>query len=346
MKTINIDPRRILLFSGLLIAGLPMSSAFAQSRVQAEPLHQIKIPVNRSVPAEVISLRQATISSQLTSTVVELPLLVGDTIHKDELIAELDCSDNQLALQQSGAELSALSSSRVLARQQLDRLNKLRLSNNASEEQVNQKQAELNVVSAQIKGQSIAINMAERQVEKCRIHAPFSGVVTRVHSEVGNFVTPGSAIVSVVDTDNIELSARVGHTEIDPIISSDSLLFLFQGQTFPVSTRATLPVIDTTTQSQHMRLDFIDLKPPVGAIGRLQWSLSGNILPAPFILARNNQNGVFIIDDSVDDGAVARFVTIPGAKQGQPAAVVMDPDTRIITDGRFGLADGDAVIID
>ena len=326
---------------------LTMSAdVFAQTRIQADSIENLKITVNRSVPAQTLSLRQATLSSQLSTTVTELPLLVGDQIQSNQLVSRLDCADNELLLQQAKSELTARSANRVLARQQLDRLNKLKATNNASDEQINQKQAEVNVANAQINAQSIAIKIAQRQVVKCELRSPFAGTVSAVHSEIGNFVTPGSSIVSLIDTDNIELEAQVSYSELEQIKQSKQLLFLYQEQTFPVSIRTTVEVIDSKSQSRRMRLVFSELKPLPGASGRLQWSLPGTIIPAPLIVSRNNQNGVFIVDKSSPLNLTAKFIVLPGIKQGQPGAVNLSSDTLIITDGRFGLADGEQIVLE
>ena len=331
-----------------MAAGLVAASdlALAQTRVQAAPLEQLRISVNRSLPAEAISLRSAAIASELTTTVVELPLLVGDEISQGELIARLDCADNVLELQQAKSELVARNANKILAQQQLDRLIKLSATNNASEEQINQKQAEVNVSTAQIKAQTIAISMAQRKVEKCEVRAPFPGVVTEVLTEVGNFVTPGTPIISLVDTDNIELSARVSIQELDQIRNAENLEFVFQGRSYPVSIRTVLSVIDPVTQSRHMRLTFTGPNALPGSNGRLQWNLSGYIVSPSLLVTRNQEQGIFVVDDSNAAAQVARFHPITGARQGQPATVDLNPDTLIVTDGRFGLRDGDGIIID
>ena len=313
----------------------------AATHIQAESLKSLKITVNRSIPAEVISLREATVASQLSTTVTELPLLVGDYVVEQQPIARLDCQDNQLVLQQNRSELAALSANRVLASQQLERLEKLRKSNNASEEEINQKQAELNVVKARINAQNIAIKIAARQVDKCEIKAPFDGIVTEVHSASGNFVTPGSAVATVVDTKNIELSARINTTELTET-ENNNLYFLYQDRTYPVQIRTVLNIVNSQTQNQYMRLRFIENNPLPGSNGRLQWTLPGTTLPASLVVNRNGESGIFIVENT-SDIPVARFVAIPGAKPGQPVLVDLNEDTLIVTDGRFALADGEPV---
>ena len=330
----------------VFLSGWSWSPVYAAVRVQAQTLSQLKISVLRSVPAEVISLHQATISAQLNGTVVALPLLVGDVLEPGQLIAKLDCTDRLLTHRQAEAELSALSASRTLAKQQLQRLNKLHQSNNAAEQQLNQRQEQLNVVNARIKAQSIAIDITQRQIDKCTIQSPFGGTVTQIHSAVGNFVSLGNAIVSLVDTEHIELNAQVGYADIEQIKSAPTLSFLFQNQVYPLTIRATLTVIDRLTQSQQTRFTFPQAKPLVGSSGRLQWGLPGITLPATVVVTRNQQIGLFVVDNTDTDNPVARFVAIPEAKQGQPVAVDLDPASLIVTAGRFQLTDGDNVIIE
>ncbi len=335
---------RFVVLSILLLVGVALSPLYAQVRVQVQTLAELKIVVLRSVPAEVISLRQATISAQLSGVVVVLPLLVGDMLEQGQLIAQIDCADHVLTHRRDKAELTALSASRLLAKQQLQMLNKLRQSNNVSEQQVNQRQEQLNVFNAKIKAQSIAIDSAQRQIDKCEIRAPFAGTVTQIHSAVGNFVSPGTAIFSLVDTAHIELKAQVGSVDLMQLKNATGLSFLLQNKTYPLTIRTTLAVIDSLTQSQQIRLTFPATKPLVGGNGRLQWSLPGNIVPASVVVTRNQQSGVFVVVDVAHP--VARFVAVVGARQGQPLTVALDASSLIVTDGQWGLMDGDQVIID
>lgn len=332
-------------FTSLLIASISLvfsTTSWGQTPVRADSLSSLKITVNQSVPAQALSLRVSTVASQLTSTISQLPLLVGETVATHQLGARLDCQDNELALKQSHSDLAALSANKVLAGQQLERLLKLRKSNNASEEEINQKQAELNVVNAQISSQNIAIKIAQRQVEKCEIRMPFKGVITEVHSEVGNFVTPGSAIATVVDTENIELNARINPDELKQL-KENSLIFLYQEKSYPVEIRATLGVVNSLTQNQNIRLRFVENKPLSGANGRLQWTLSGSILPASLVVTRDNMKGIFIVDETPEGQSIARFFPVAGAKPGQPVSIDLDETTLIVTDGRFALKDSEAI---
>ncbi len=317
----------------------------ADVRVQAQPLEQLKITITHSAPARALSLRQSTVASQLTATISELPLETGDRVVANQLVARLDCTDNELNLEQEKAELDVLLAAKTLASKQLSRLAQLRKSNNASEEAINQKQSELNSVTARIKSRNIGINIARRQVEKCSITAPFSGIITEIHSEVGNFVMPGSKIISLTDTESIELETHLSHAEMEQVTASPSLIFEHENGSYPVTIRSALTVVDSTSQSRAVRLGFTGSKPLAGAAGRLRWSLPGNILPDSLIVERNGQRGLFVVEHSGVRSA-ARFIALADANPGRPVLVSLPEKTLIVTDGRFALTDGASIIVD
>lgn len=340
----------------------------AQIRITSQPLDELQIEVKRSVPANVISLREATVASQITATILTLPLLVGEYVQAGDEVSTLDCADNVLRLSLEKADIAALVANQALAVAQLQRLQKLELTDNISADAISQKQSELEVVRARVDAQNITIQSAQRGVDKCSIRSPFAGVVTEIHSEVGNFVNPGSAIISIVDVENVELSARVSHEEIEQINAiqkrgkTPRLQFSYLGQNFPVAVRTVLQVVDAVAQNQQMRLVFSESSAPPGASGRLLWSLSGRIIPASLVVVRNHQSGVFIVvgvgenapentpENTPENApesvtASAKFVAIDGARPGQPVALDMPADTLIIVDGRYSVEHGDSVVM-
>ncbi len=333
--------KNALLF--LLLGAISVSStALAQTRVKADELSNLSIIVERSVTAEVVGLTQTGVSSRITAEIHSLPLLVGQQVEDDQVIGMLDCVDNELALKAANAEYGALDANRVLVEKQLSRLEKLRLNRNASEEQINQKQAEVSSIKARLSAQSIAIQIAKRQIEKCLIITPFKGVVTEVHSEEGSFAVPGTLLFSMMDPDDIELHATLTSTQLEQI-THHSLYFLFDQNILPVELRTILPLLDSISQTREVRLTFPQKKPLSGTKGRLQWILPGTILPSSLVVEREGKRGIFAVEEAANGEPIARFIELDNIAAGQPAMVDLETDTLVITDGRFGLTDGDKI---
>ena len=334
-----------VIFAILIFMLLTAQTVYGQTPVKAQPLSELTITLNRSVPATTLSLHETTVSSQLSANISTLPVLVGDTLEAGEAAGTLDCVDTDLLLQQAKAQLVELTASKKLIKQQLDRLEKLRQNKNASEEQINQKQTEMSVSNARIGAQSIVIKQAQRQASKCQILTPFAGVVTEVQGKVGSFVTMGTPIFSLVDPQSIELEAAITIDQMAQIENHELLFFLFDSETYPVKPRTILPIIEPRSQTRKARLIFLDEKPIAGAHGRLQWTITGNILPASLIVERNNEAGVFIVDTSDSEKSVAKFHVIKHAEPSKPTVVDLDSTTMIITDGRFSLIGGQEIIL-
>ena len=318
-------------------------NALAQVRVKVAPLSNIAVMVERSVPATTVSLRTAVIASQLSAQVTKMSLVPGDLVAEGDIIASLDCSDATLALSSAQSLIAALRARQNLARQQLARLNKLMQSRNASEEQVNQRQAELDVVTAEISTQSIAIRAAEVNVSRCEIRAPFSGLITELPGQVGNYLTTGAPVASLIDINAIELKSSLLESQVAEL-NSNQPYFEFAGKTWPVSIRTIFPVIDENTQTREIRFSFADEKPAPGSIGRRRWQLSGSTIPATYLVNRGEQNGIFVVPDR--KAQYVEFLPIPGTTAGQPATVDMHENVLIVTDGRFGLQHGQEIVIE
>ncbi len=331
------------LFLAFFILAAANASAQEKPTVKVAPLGDLAIQIVRSVPATAVSLRMATVASELSSQVIRMELVPGDLVSQNEVIAEMDCRDSDLLLQSANSQVAALRARQKLARQQLARLNKLKQSRNATEEQINQRQAELDVVSAEIATQRIAISTAERQVARCQIRAPFSGLITSTQGQIGNYLTPGAPVVSLVDIDLVELKAGLLEHQVKELLTNPPW-FQFSGKNWPLSVRTVFPVIDETTQTREIRFRFSDEKPAPGSVGRLQWRLSGMTLPSTYLVQRQDEIGVFTAENS--ESATVQFVAVENALQGQPVTLDLAPETLIVTDGRFGLQDRQEVIIE
>ena len=310
-------------------------------RIKVEKLSDLLLSVTRSAAGNVVSLRQSTVSSQLSATIEEITVLPGEMVEVGQVLATLDCQDFQLQTRQLKSQLNALNARKVLAGQQLNRLNRLQQSRNASEEQINQAQAELNVVTSEIQSQQIAIEIANTQTEKCEIVAPYSALVNNIDSHEGSFVNPGSSIINLIDIDNIELVVDLNLQQIREIDESSSQTFVFDDQSYPLVLRTLLPSIDAVQQTRQGRFIFPEKKPSLGAVGRLQWPLAGQNIPDRLLVLRSGEYGLFVLSQEAPDRV--NFLPLTNAKPGKPVRVDLSADTMVVTEGRFSLSDNDKV---
>jgi multidrug efflux pump subunit AcrA (membrane-fusion protein) len=185
-----------------------------------------------------------------------------------------------------------------------------------------------------------AINQAEIDVGHCEIQAPFDAVVTERLVSIGTYVSPGTAVIGLLETAGQEVSAQMRETEVESLQEADQLVFEAAAGSFPVRLRTLLPALDTTARTREARLVFSADAAIPGTAGRLVWRGRRLVLPADYLVRRHTGLGIFVLRDGH-----AQFVSIPQAQEGQPASVDLPADTRLITEGRWRLTDGEAVTI-
>lgn len=326
----------------LAIGTLGIAAAAAQDAtpVQVRELSALVSPIAFTAPAEVVSANRSRLSARIEARIERIPVDVGDTVEAGQEIVVLDCADHELARQRAEAELSSARVQLKRAGRQLTRSESLARSSLLSEDLLEQRQTEREAAEAEARRAQIALDQAELSVSRCRIESPFRGVVTERLAARGELARPGTPLLEIVDVQTVEVSAEVFPSEQVHLDASPTVSFEFLGEAYPLRVKRRSEVIDPVTRTREVRLGFVDQRAPVGASGRLLWYGKNPGIPANLLVQRDDQLGVFVFRDGR-----AVFHPLPAAEEGRPAMVDLPPETLIVTDGRQGLRDGDALDI-
>lgn len=308
--------------------------------VTARPLAELAIYPEQRAPAEVTSLNNSRISAEINARIVEIPVLVGQVVEQGGLLARLDSADFTLALQREQSNAEALAARIDLARYQLERAQSLAHQQAVSDELLKQRETDLKTLLAEQKGQQAALDQARHNVEKTALRAPFRAVVMERLGQAGELAGPGTPLLRIVDADRIEVSAKVQATQVESLASAQLPELVDDTGRQPLQLRTITPAADTRTRTRDARLTFVGAAALPGTAGELVWRSHQAHVPAELLLRRDNKLGVF----QVVDGQ-ARFIALPGAEEGRPAAAVLNRDTLLVVEGRFRLQDGDAVTV-
>jgi RND family efflux transporter MFP subunit len=290
----------------------------------------------------VISTSNSRISAEVSARVLSFPAAVGETVNKGDIIVRLEKEDYQLALEREQAKLEALQTRIDLADYELKRAQSLSQKQAVSEQLLKQRETDLNTLVADEKGQRAALALAKRNLDKTDIRALFPAIVTEHISQVGELAAPGTPLLQLLNSESLEVSAKIQAQQADAIRQAKTLLFTQAGKHYPLHLRTITPAIDSTTRTREVRLTFTEKPALPGSAGELSWKQVTASLPADLVVKRNGQLGVFIVNN--ENGNQARFVPLPGAEEGRPAETDLPPTTAVITEGRFRLQDGGAII--
>ena len=326
------------LLSGLFLI-VPLSlGAQSSIPVKASRLADIAIYPGKFAPATVVSLNNTAVSTQVGARIDEISVQVADIAEPGSILARLDCRDFELARKQVEAKIASLKARIELAQRRLTRTETLVDKQTVSEELLDEREADLAVLQADYQGTLSQLDKSRLDISRCMIVSPYKAVITARTGSVGEFAQKGTKLFEIVDIGQLEISAQVPATDIEQVITVKDLYFEDSTGRYDVELRALAPTVNTQTRNREARLLFTDAAALPGAAGKLIWQDNRPHISARLLVRRQDSLGVFIVDKGK-----ARFHALPGANQGRAAPTALPADTRVVTEGQYGLQDGEAV---
>jgi RND family efflux transporter MFP subunit len=159
------------------------------------------------VSGTVISRNDARIGAETDGRVTWVAD-VGEKVTAGNPVARVDATDLELELEDNRARLASLKAQRRFQQNNLDRLNRLAQSDNASANQLDEAAATLDMTSQEIRRAEVTIAQTQRRIEQSKVLAPFTGVVVERLVQAGEFVSRGAEVARLVDVDNREIRAQ------------------------------------------------------------------------------------------------------------------------------------------
>lgn len=329
-----------LCFTAQAIAETETASHAKAVNVKVVLLEELALYPQRYSPAEVVSLNEPVVSAEIAARVTGLSVRVGDVVEAGAELATLDCTNYQLARRIADGELHALNAREALAKQRVKRALELEGKQLVSVDLLEERQADLAVLRAQKASTRAVLQRAQLDESRCVVVSPFKSLVTERMSSVGQYATLGSALVKLIDLEQLEVSAQVFSQDAMQLESAEKFVFEHNDQRVVLKLRHVLPTIDADTRNREVRLEFTDQKVLPGTSGKLRWQDVRPHLPAKVWVKRNGQLGVF-----VSRNQRAQFVAVPSAKMGLANAVLLPKHTHIITEGHYALQHNQRVLV-
>jgi RND family efflux transporter MFP subunit len=228
--------RQIKLKSALIVLLLCLSLLTCQQQKSEEGAQEESLV---AAPVKVFKVQRQMISEKLFYTgVIEawkkinitpdiggkisiIHVEEGDLVQKGQLLAEMDTRAIRLQLEQAEAALAVAEANRNDAQKNMERMERLRKEDAASEQQYDQIKLAFEAAEAQFKQAKAAVNLAGYNLDVSLMKAPFRGVVASRNAEVGDVINPmmggfsaTSGVLTLMDFSRVKIEVNVSHQDV------------------------------------------------------------------------------------------------------------------------------------
>ena len=177
-------------------------------RVDGTPITVVDTVVDAVVDAAGVAepFQQATLSTKLTGTVVDVLVREGDIVRAGQPLVRIDARDLTAKAAQVAASVVDVEASHREALTQATRIRGLYADSAATKAQLDAAETGLARADAAVRGAQAAAAELRAVTEYAVVRASFAGVITRRFVDVGAFAAPGAPLVTLQDVARLRVS--------------------------------------------------------------------------------------------------------------------------------------------
>jgi RND family efflux transporter MFP subunit len=305
---------------------------------------------NRTYVATVEPWASAKVGPQLVSAYVDTVLVrPGAVVKKGDVLATLDCRGTSAQSQAVAMQARALDARQKAAQSEASRMDTLAGKGFVSENEAEQKAAQSSAEQASLLAARAKLMGSSLEVNDCILRAPFDGEVAARLVDPGAYVRPGTAIIELVDRSTVRITGEAPEVDVNVVAVGvkTNVALVSTKKEFAAAIARRSPAADPQTRTIHFEIDFADAEKSI-AVGttaevRVEVGEAQNVTEVPLVAAsvKGTKASLFVVE-----GDIVRSATFAVKGEGQGKlylATDLKPGTRVITEGRAILNDGDRV---
>ncbi len=316
------------------------------------------VPIYLRGVGTVIAYNNVVVRSQITGQITKINFRQGQTVHKGDLLAQIDPRPYQAQLDQATANRDRDQAQLANAQANLGRYTPLLAKGFATQQLVDTQKAQVAQLEAMIKSDEAVIESAQVNLAYTRLTAPIDGVTGIRQIDEGNVIHPTdpSGLVNITQIQPISLIFTLPETTLAQIqqemakgpvkvlaYSQDDKTKLDEGELLLIDNQ-----IIQTTGTIRLRATFPNAKralwPGELVNVRLLLRTQQNGLTVAAGAVQQGPNGPYIYVIADDQSVQIRPVTVGQISEGQALIESgLKPDETVVVDGQSRLQPGSHV---
>ncbi|MCZ7597058.1 MAG: efflux RND transporter periplasmic adaptor subunit [Gammaproteobacteria bacterium] len=296
----------------------------AQEPLQTIRAQRATVERERVLDGVIEAVDHSTVSAQVSARVTAVNFDVDDFVEEGKVIVELDDTEYRAQLAQAEAALAGAAARLAEARAQFSRIESLYERRTASQADFDRARRDLESARAEHDAAEAAVIRGRQQLDYTSVRAPYSGVVTERHIELGEVAAPGTPLMSGVSMSKLRATVDVPQQMIGQVrqFLVARVLRPGDGQAIEAASLTIFPYAPGGGGTVPVRVrlpdDTAGLFP--GMLVKVAFVIgerSSLVVPADSLVYRGEVVGVYVVGE--DDRVSLRYV-----RAGAPA-----PDNMI-----------------
>ncbi len=300
---------------------------------------------------EVVPRYESRMGFRVGGKIIARKVDVGSVVRRGQVLMQLDPSDLQLSQAQAKAAVAAADSNLSLAKAELERYRELRSKNFVSQAVLDAKEAAHKAALSAHEQATAGLKVQANQSSYATLVADADGVVTGIDAEVGQVVAPGTPVVRLARSGDIEVRVSIPEDRVEAMRRSTAVTvrtWANQDATLEGHVREVAPAADPATRTFTAKIALPKAGPEIrlGMTATVAFAAAmpaGIRLPLTALLDDHGKTSVWIIDNGKVKlqpvqlaGAVGNEIMVAGG---------LNPGQEIVTAGVNLLREGQKVSI-
>lgn len=335
--TLNAQPTMTKrLMKTVIVLLLIFSHCVAFSNNDWFEVKPTQVPEIRTFQGQVEAIQQATVSAQTNARVSEIHVDVDDYVTAGTVIIEFTNQEQKQAVERARANLDAARATEKQAMASFKRAQSIFERKLVSQSEYDQAESQKNTAVAAVKTQQAALETAQTQLDYTLIKAPFDGIVTARHVEVGEAVNVGTPLMSGLSLDHLRVITQIPESIANSINGHGRADVELPDGTRVESTDLTLfPYADPASKTFELR---VNLPPKTPGL------FPGMSLKVHFNLGQ--QTTLMIPDQTIVHRGELSLVYVKHGDKQLPRQIRTGQHINTMTEVISGLTPGDQIALD
>lgn len=325
--------KNVVFIGFVLLAGQVWSASLPTIEVA-----EVEVPREVWLDSTVEAIQQSTVSAQTAGQVEEILYDVDDYVQQGSLLVRLRDSEQRSQLSKAEAGQAEARAGLKRSQDSHQRIQELHAKKQVSQAEMDEATANLEAAKARVSAADASLEQAKEQLAYTQVKAPYSGILTQRHVELGEVAQPGKPLMTGVSLDRLRTLVDVPQSLVAQVRKQGKArVRLLDGSKVDAAKLTVFPFADHGSNTFKVRVDLPPATPGLfpGMFVKTGFVLGSQkylAMPRQALVYRGEVSGAYV-EDAQGRLGFRHLRPGPELEDGQVAILAgLEAGERVATD--------------